>query len=147
LYRRVKNISVESNTQKQSKAFLLELLAPFARIEFRIDEYLLKVRFDPKKRGLSFGDEECDKDFSFYIFFLYDPALYVKVLQNDKVANPSGELKFPTTCFLEELCDVPIIMKKRIQSELLKILEVYKGSPYDDLKNKIKKADLNAKYD
>jgi hypothetical protein len=107
----------------------------------------LEERFNPKVRGLPYGDEECDVDFSYYTFFLSDPDLYVSVLKNNKVANPNGKIKFPIQCFFEELSNLPIVMKRRIQTELLNILEKYQGADYDILKNKIKEANLNAKFD
>jgi hypothetical protein len=144
---RIKKFQVEDNEMQKSKAFLLNELSAFSYDSSVVNEQLLENRFNPKKRGLPYGDEECDVDFSFYVFFLYDPTLYINVLKNNRVANPSGKISFPTTCFLEELNNTPLIMKKRTQNELLKILDKYNGADYEILRGEIKKADLSAKFD
>jgi hypothetical protein len=70
----------------------------------------------------------------------------MNVIQNNKAANPSREILFPTKCFLKELSELPIDLKKRVQSELLKIRSRYKGENFDLLRKKIQNADLNAHY-
>jgi hypothetical protein len=145
LHQRIKDTNVQTEAQNNCKKFLLHLLSEF-KIDFAVDEKLLEARFNPKNRGLPFGDEECDTDFSYFVFFLYNPALYVKVMKSNKLANPSGSITFPTTCILEELNHTPQVMKRRMQNELLKILGKYEGPEYDSLRNKIKNADLKAKF-
>ena len=146
LYRRVEKVKVKSNPSRDCKRFVLDLLHPYSKLNFEVDEMLIETRFDPKKRGLPFGDEECDKDFSYYIFFIHNPVLYIDVLENNRTANPSGKIYFPTTCFLEELNYTPLAMKKQVQAGLLELLKGYKGHGFEIIRSKIKNADLTASF-
>jgi hypothetical protein len=146
LRNRIKGTNTQTVVQDQSKQFLLAQFFE-SKINFTIDDKLMEERTNPKKRGLPFGDEECDEEFSYLVFFLHDPSLYVSVMKHSKIANPSRKMMFPTTCTLKELNNSPILMKRRVQSELLKILNAYQGSDYNLLKQIIRDADLNAKYD
>ena len=146
LRERISKVNAGNEEMKESKAFLIRNLKEF-QIDFPVDRTLIENRLNPTKRGLPYGDEECDEDFSYFVFFLHDPNLYVTVLKQSKTISPKGDIKFPTTCTLEELSHVPMVMKKRTQSGLLKILDKYQGQDFDTLRNKIKKADLSAHYD
>jgi hypothetical protein len=146
LRNRINKTKVITPAQSERKKLLLEQLQQF-KVEFTVDEKLLEDRFNPMNRGLPYGDEECDIEYSLYTFFIYDPMLYVKTMKDNKIANPSGKIRFPRACFLGELSYVPMAMKKRVQQELLLILNKYKGAEYDIFRNRIKKADLSATYD
>jgi hypothetical protein len=145
LRKRIAETNTTTTSQNKIKMLLVQRLSG-SNIDFKVDIRLMEERLDPEKRGMPFGDEECDEDFSKLIFFLYDPQLYVQAMKHSKIINPSGELTFPSTCTLEELTSLPIFMKKRVQSELLKLLDQYSGPDYDQLRKILKKADLNASY-
>lgn len=147
LYNRIKATKVSGKDSTESKSFLLVQLSQFKSLDFPVDRKLLEARLNPKKRGMPFGDEECDIDYSLYVFFLYNPELYLKVITESKIVNPSGKILFPTKCFLEELSYLPIDLKKRTQAQMLKTIANYKGANFDLLRKKIQKADLNAHYE
>lgn len=146
LRKRLQSVATFSESQLASKNFILENLE-WVNLDFPIEENFVRKRLDKRNRGLPFGDEECDVDFSYYIFFLYDPVLFVRVSNSLESRNPNGRIYFPIPCYLEELSNVPIEMKQRTQKRLLEILENYKGNEYSDLAEQIKRADLEASYD
>jgi hypothetical protein len=146
-YNRVNEVVANDKKSIDGKNYLLDKLAAFKKLEFSVDKKFIEDRLNPKRRGLPFGDEECDLDYSLYTFFLYDPNLYVDVIMNSRIANPNGKMLFPTKCFLEELSDLPVNVKTSVQSQCLKIIANYKGANFDLLRIKIQKADLNARYD
>jgi hypothetical protein len=148
LYRRIEATKTQDKESMDSRSFLLNQLREFKKLDFVPDFQSLENRLDPKKRGLPFGDEECSLDFSLFIFFIYNPELYIKVVTESKIINPSNKkILFPTKCFLEELSPVSLAVKERTRQELLAILDKYKGAGYDAIRSKIQKADLNAKFD
>lgn len=147
LYNRISETTVSTPSQVKTKEFLMSQLSDFKSLKFTVDDEFIIDRLNPQKRGLPFGDEECDVDFSYYVFFLYDPKLYVHIMKTNRIVNPSGKVKFPISCYLEELSSVPVEMKKRVQQEVLKMLEGFEGQEFEDLRNKIKRANLNATFD
>lgn len=146
LYSRIQAKVVSSKTLEESKSFLLSQLAQFKSLDFVVNFKLIEERLDPKKRGMPFGDEECDVDYSHFIFFMYNPELYVKVVAESKIINPTGKMIFPTTCFLEELSPFPLELRKSTQAQLIKYVSHYKGKNFEDLRRVIQNADLNAHY-
>ena len=147
LYSRINETKISGGDSIESKTFLLSQISQFKKLNFSVDYKYWETRLNPKRRGMPFGDEECDVDYSLFIFFVYNPELYLKVITESKVANPSGKIIFPNKCFLEELSYFPLDIKKRTQTHFLEFISSYKGANFDLLRKKIEKADLSAHYD
>lgn len=145
LRNRIANLSRKASNDQTSIKFLLDQLE-FSRVNFEIDESLLKNRLNFENRGLPYGDEACDVEFSYYTFFIYDSDLYIKTLANSKVDNTKSKIFFPVACVLEEESGVPVYVKQKIKKGLLEIIRTKSNGNlyYRNIEEQIEKANLNA---
>jgi len=99
----------------ESKLFIQKLLSSVT-IDFEVNEELLMKRFNTKN-DVSY----CSRCISMYIFFIYNPELYVKV-RSQKKDFVSSNIHFPLTYILQD-CNTTIEITKKIQRGLLELIK------------------------
>lgn len=117
----VKEVKVLSRNQAASKNFLIKSLSPFL-VNFEIDENLLLERFTWSESRA----ETCDIGLSAYVFFCYDPELYIRACEMDKESRKQ-ELPFPFDCTLENI-NIPEAVRRKMRSGILDRLKGQKES-------------------
>lgn len=144
LNHRINNVVVKETDQQKSKEFILNLLADF-KVNFTVDEQLLLDLFDYRKRDLA-EMEDCDVAITNFVFFVYDPALYVKVLKEHPL--PDYDINRPhfIGCTLENYDD-PIQFRRKMRDGLLEFLNAYSGPEIRKIYNDIKNAQLAGSND
>jgi len=118
LYSQIESIKTDRKAQSESKKYLLDLLIPYL-VDFDVDERLLADRFKWDESRA----ETCDIENSLYVFFVYDPQLYIKVIKLDKdlSKNPNP---FPFSCTLENP-NIPIPIRTNMRRGLLDQIQKY----------------------
>lgn len=113
IYSQIKSIETERKAQLESKSFIEDLLIPYL-VDFDVDEKLLIERFKWDESRA----ETCDIENSLYVFFVYDPQLYIKVAKSDKELS-NNPYPFPFSCTLENP-NIPRPVRINMKKGLLK---------------------------
>lgn len=142
---RVQTIGVNDKRGVDSKTFIENQLKEF-KVDFPIDDNLLLKLFDYKNRDIA-TMEECDVATSNFIFFVNDPMQYVRFFKKYKLAdyNINKRAHF-IGCILEDY-NVPVQIRKRIQIELLNLIQKYKDPSITKIYNDINDCSISGNND
>jgi len=132
----VKGIKVLSEDQKLSQNFLLKSLYPFL-VNFKIDESLLVDRFTWSESRA----ETCDIGLSLFVFFCYDPGLYIKACEIHKDLQKQ-KLPFPFDCTLEN-SNIPEAVRTKMRSGILDRLKDHKEPKLINIANAVKELNVS----
>jgi hypothetical protein len=132
----VKEVKVLSRNQTASKNFLITSLSPFL-VNFKIDENLLLDRFTWSENRA----ETCDIGLSAYVFFCYDPGLYIRACEMDKESQKQ-KLPFPFDCTLENI-NIPEAVRRKMRSGILDRLKGHKESKLISIANAVKEFNVS----
>jgi len=136
IYDQVKTTSVKTESQRRSKAFIMETLKP-SLVHFDVDEKLLLSRF----RWSEERAETCDIENSLYIFIVYNPVLYIKACKMDKDLS-AQTAPFPFSCTLENI-NIPMSLRKKMKAGLIEQLKDCKEPELVNIRNSIMKFEFN----
>lgn len=107
----IDSVAVESHRQKESKNFISGLLEEF-QLSQEVDDSIVLERF-MEEDEVSY----CSSCISMYIFFVYDPELYIRVRKKEKGFLNAG-IHFPLAYILQN-CDIPIEVAAKMKRGLL----------------------------
>jgi hypothetical protein len=127
----VKEVQALSMDQKTSWSFLITSLSPFL-VNFKINENLLLDRFTWSESRA----ETCDIGLSLYVFFCYDPGLYIRACEMHKDFQKQ-KLPFPFDCTLENI-NTPKVFRRKMRLGILDLLEGHQEPKLMSITNAVK---------
>jgi hypothetical protein len=140
LNERIKEIKITDSSLVKGKAFIESRLNKY-ELDFIVNDQLLIERFDFNKRDMLHGYDECSVGKSMYLFLIYDPILYMNVLNKNKAISETGEVFIPFYCTLQD-DGTPLSIRRIMQTNLINLLSKYKDKGLIQLRDQIKNCDL-----
>lgn len=136
---KISSLKLDDDKSIASKLFIAKMLNSFS-VNFQIDENYLYNRFNTK-------DEQsfCNTCISMYIFFVYDPDLYVKIRSKEKNFI-SSQVHFPLAYILQD-CNIPIEIISKMQNGLLEKIKNNNEPIFKKISSEIKECDITNRCD